>query len=118
MKSQTEAAIRAASKAAFHGGLRDAGFRRQGDHLHRHSGGLIHAFNFQASRGMAVPSVLLGLSAHPSTYTATHHTITAALALSTDRKTDVDFRGTAFNVRPGTGATVPARLLVDERRDQ
>jgi hypothetical protein len=56
MKTQTEAAIRAASKAAFHGGLRAAGFRRQGNHLHRRSGGLIHAFNFQASRGMAVPN--------------------------------------------------------------
>jgi Domain of unknown function (DUF4304) len=55
MKSKTEAAIRAASKAAFHGGLRDAGFRRQGNHLHRQSGGLIHAVNFQASRGMALP---------------------------------------------------------------
>jgi len=29
MKSATETAIGAASKAAFHGGLREAGFRRQ-----------------------------------------------------------------------------------------
>ncbi len=48
-------ALRAASKAAIQGGLREAGFRRQGNHLHRRSDGLIHAFNFQASRGMAVP---------------------------------------------------------------
>src|SRR5579864_6927022 len=69
MKSATETAIRAASKAAFHGGLRQAGFRRQGNHLHCQSGGLIHAFNFQASRGMAVPNGaftvnLLGSSEH------------------------------------------------------
>jgi len=55
MKSATETAIGAASKAAFDGGLREAGFRRQANYLHRQSGGLIHAFNFQASRGSAVP---------------------------------------------------------------
>jgi uncharacterized protein DUF4304 len=48
-------AVRLASRAAFQSGLRLAGFRRQGNHLHRRSDGLIHAFNFQASRGMAVP---------------------------------------------------------------
>src|SRR5690348_54537 len=54
MKSQTAVVLRAASKAAFDGGLGAAGFRRQGHHLHRRSDGLVHGFNFQASRGMAV----------------------------------------------------------------
>jgi hypothetical protein len=56
MRSETERILRAVSRAAFDGGLRAAGFRRQGNHFHRHSNGLIHAFNFQASRGMAIPN--------------------------------------------------------------
>ena len=51
-----ERVLRAVSRAAFDGGLRKAGFRRQGNHFHRQSNGLIHAFNFQASRGVAVPN--------------------------------------------------------------
>jgi hypothetical protein len=53
--SPVQIAIRAASKAAFDNGLKAAGFRRQGNHLHRPSHDLIQAFNFQASRGSAVP---------------------------------------------------------------
>lgn len=53
--SPVQIAVRAASKAAFDNGLKAAGFRRQGNHLHRRAHDLIHAFNFQASRGSAVP---------------------------------------------------------------
>lgn len=52
--STIQSVMRAVSRAAYHGGLKAAGFRRQGNHFHRQSRDLIHAFQFQASTGMAV----------------------------------------------------------------
>lgn len=48
--STTVRALQTASKAVHHLGLRDAGFRRQGNHLHRKMNDLIHAVHFQASQ--------------------------------------------------------------------
>jgi len=49
-KSVTTRAIQAASRAASERGLKAAGFRRQGNHLHRAVEGLVHAVNFQGSQ--------------------------------------------------------------------
>jgi hypothetical protein len=49
-KSVTIRAIQATSKAAADVGLTDAGFRRQGNHLHRLVDGVFHAINFQGSQ--------------------------------------------------------------------
>jgi hypothetical protein len=43
-------AITAVSRAAYANGLRQAGFRRQGNHLHRPSADLFHGVHFQASK--------------------------------------------------------------------
>jgi len=48
--STTVRAIQFVSRAVADLGLSDAGFRRQGNHLHRHVEGLIHAVHFQASQ--------------------------------------------------------------------
>src|SRR5262245_34536213 len=48
--SATQRLIPVVSKAVLTGGMRSAGFRRQGNHLHRHVDGLIHGIQFQASR--------------------------------------------------------------------
>lgn len=48
--SVTLRAIRAASKAVSDAGLKEAGFKRQGNHLHRNVGDVIHAIHFQASQ--------------------------------------------------------------------
>jgi Domain of unknown function (DUF4304) len=49
-RSVTQTAIRASSSTAFSGGLRAAGFSREGNHLHRPAGEVIHAVHFQASQ--------------------------------------------------------------------
>ena len=48
--SVTLRAIRAASKAVSDAGLKEAGFKRQGNHLHRNVGDVVHAIHFQASQ--------------------------------------------------------------------
>src|SRR5689334_3780539 len=51
--SSVQSAIRDVSKSIYLSQFRGFGFRRQGNHLHRRSQDLIHAFNFQASRSKA-----------------------------------------------------------------
>lgn len=48
--SVTLQAIRAASKAVSDAGLKEAGFKRQGNHLHRSVSDVVHAIHFQASQ--------------------------------------------------------------------
>jgi hypothetical protein len=48
--SVTQAAVRASSREAAESGLRAAGFRRQGNHLNRLNGELVHGIHFQASQ--------------------------------------------------------------------
>jgi hypothetical protein len=48
--ARPRSAIAAVSRAAFANGLRQTGFRRQGNHLHRPSADLFHGIHFQAGK--------------------------------------------------------------------